>query len=87
MARPKRDNTEVEPEMKRIALEFSTFRQANNLSQKLLAEIIDVSRRTIQSIEAANILPQKATVKKFEELRDKYEVEGKPTGRKKTKAA
>jgi DNA-binding XRE family transcriptional regulator len=87
MPRPKRDNSAVEPEMKRRAIEFSTFRQDNNLSQKLLAEVIGISRRTVQSIEAASILPQKATLKKFEELRVKYEAEGKPGGRKKTRAA
>ena len=86
MARPKRDNAEFEPEMKRIAIEFSVFRQANNLSQKLLAEVTGISRRNIQEIESGRRIPQKATIKKFEELRDKYQAEGKPTGRK-TKAA
>ena len=77
MARPKRDNTDLESEMKRRAIEFSKFRNQNNLSQKLLAEIINVSRRTIQSVEAAKILPQKGTLKKFENLRAKYAAEGK----------
>lgn len=77
MARPKRDQIEVEPEIKRLAIEFSEFRNKNNLSQKLLAEIIGVSRRTIQSVEAAKILPQKGTLKKFEDLRAKYAAEGK----------
>ena len=87
MARPKRDNKEFEPEMKRLALEFSKFRGSNNLSQKLLAEVIGISRRTIQSIEAGTILPQQATLKKFEELQAKYEAEKKSTGRKKRKVA
>ena len=82
MARPKRDTSEVEPEIKRLAIEFSEFRNLNNLSQKLLAEIIGVSRRTIQSVEAGKILPQKATLKKFEALRAQYAAEGKPTGQK-----
>lgn len=87
MARPKRDNTSVEPEMKRLAVEFSQFRQDNNLSQKLLAEVIKVSRRTIQSIEAAKIFPHAATLKKFNELQAKYAAEGKSGSRKKNKAA
>lgn len=82
MARSKRDAAEAEPEMQRLAIEFSEFRSQNNLSQKLLAELIGVSRRTIQSVEARRIVPQKATLKKFEDLREKYAQEGKPTGQK-----
>lgn len=80
MTRPRRDDAEFGPEMKRLAIEFSEFRQANNLSQKLLAELIGVSRRTIQNVEASRRLPQKGTLKKFEELRETYKTEGKPTG-------
>jgi transcriptional regulator with XRE-family HTH domain len=87
MARTKRDNAEAQPEMKRLAIEFSTFREQNNLSQKLLAEIIGVSRRTIQSLEAATIIPHAATLKKFNELRDKYASEAKLSGRKKNRVA
>jgi DNA-binding XRE family transcriptional regulator len=75
MARPKRDNNAAEPEMKRIAIEFSQFRTENNLSQKLLAEVIGISRRTIQSIEAARIIPQKKTLEAFKKLKDKYVAE------------
>ena len=87
MARPKRDNTSVEPEMKRLAVEFSQFRQDNNLSQKLLAEVIGISRRTIQSVEAGRILPHKQTLDAFEKLKLKYAAEGKSGSRKKNKAA
>lgn len=80
MARPKRDESKAEPEIKRVSAEISNFRLQNNLSQKLFAEIIKVSRRTVQSIEAAEILPQKATLEKFKELREKYRAEGRPTG-------
>ena len=85
MARPKRDDKAVEPEMQRLAVQFAKFREDNHLSQKLLAEVIGISRRTIQSIEAGSILPHKATLDAFEKLREKYKVEGK--GRKKAKAA
>ena len=87
MARPKRDNSAIEPEMRDLAIQFSQFRQDNNLSQKLLAEVIGISRRTIQSIEAARRLPHAATLKKFNELRLKYQAERKGGSRKKTKAA
>lgn len=86
MARPKREmDADLEKEMQRTAADFKRFRDKNKLSQKFLSEIINVSRRTIQSIESAGIIPQAGTMKKFEELRAKYEAEGKPTGKRKSK--
>ena len=86
MARPKRViDTNVKKEMQTIASQWKRFREANKLSQKFLAEIVGISRRTIQSIESGGILPQAATVEKFEQLRKKYEAEGKPTGQRKSK--
>jgi len=86
MARPKREiNYKVKDEMIAIARTWFRFRQANKLSQNLLAEITGVSRRTIQSIESGKIIPQSATIKAFEELKAKYEAEGKPTGQRKSK--
>ena len=86
MARTKRElSTDLEKEMQRTAKEWIKFRQVNSLSQKFLSEIIGVSRRTIQSIESGSIIPQAGTVAKFIELRKRYEAEGKPTGKRKTK--
>jgi DNA-binding XRE family transcriptional regulator len=86
MARPKREvDAALTKEMKARGLEWQRFRDRNKLSQKFLAEIIDVSRRTIQSIEAGKIVPLAGTLKKFEDLRVKYENEGKPTGKRKQK--
>jgi DNA-binding XRE family transcriptional regulator len=76
---------EIKQEMNRLATEFKRFRSANTLSQKFLAEIIKVSRRTIQMIESGAILPQASTLQKFEDLREKYESEGKKTGKRKPK--
>jgi DNA-binding XRE family transcriptional regulator len=76
---------EIKQEMNRLAIEFKRFRENNTLSQKFLAEIIKVSRRTIQMIESGAILPQEGTLKKFEDLRSKYESEGKKTGKRKPK--
>jgi DNA-binding XRE family transcriptional regulator len=87
MARPKRNQAKAEPQMKQLAVEFSEFRDQNNLSQKLLAEVIGISRRTIQSIEAGTILPHRATLEAFNKLREKYKAEGKSPKRKKTQAA
>ena len=86
MARPKRElDADLEKEMQRTAAEFKRFRDKNKLSQKFLSEIIGVSRRTIQSIESAGIIPQAATMQKFLDLRVKYESEGRPTGKRKPK--
>ena len=87
MARPKRNDAEFESEMHALAIQFSRFRQDHNLSQKLLAEVIGISRRTIQSIEAGRILPHKATVDAFNDLKAKYAAEAKANKRKKTQAA
>ncbi len=86
MARPKRElNSSVKKEMKTIASQWKRFRESNKLSQKFLAEIIGISRRTIQSIESGKIIPQQRTIDAFEALRVKYEAEGKPTGKRKQK--
>jgi len=78
MARTKRIvDEEVKGEMQSIAQTWKSFRIDNALTQKFLAEICGVSRRTIQNIETGTIIPQYATQEKFEELRKKYE-----TGRK-----
>jgi DNA-binding XRE family transcriptional regulator len=88
MARPKREvDAQLEKEMQQTAASWCKFRDLNKLSQKFLSEIIGVSRRTIQSIEAGKIIPQAATVSKFEELVARYEAEGKRTGRRKSKKA
>ena len=86
MARPKREiNSNVKKEKHTIASQFKKFREVNKLSQKFLAEIVGISRRTIQSIESGTIIPQSATIKAFEELRSKYSNEGRPTGQRKHK--
>ena len=86
MGRPKREqDKDLTKEMIVRAQEWQGFREANKLSQKFLAEIIGVSRRTIQSIEAGQIIPQKATLEKFTKLQEKYEAEGKPSGKGKQK--
>ena len=86
MARPKRViDTSVKKEMKSIASQWRRFRTANVLSQKFLAEIVGISRRTIQSIESGKIIPQQRTMDAFNSLKLKYESEGRPTGKRKQK--
>jgi len=67
------------------AVLWQQFRTDNKLSQRFLAELIGISRRTIQKIEAALVIPHRGTIKAFEELQKKYEAEGKSGGRSKQK--
>jgi DNA-binding XRE family transcriptional regulator len=86
MARPKREEYYGYREIRlNNARDFFYFRKKNSISQNALAEIVGISRRTIQDIENGRIIPQAKTIAKFEQLRKKYEVEGKPTGKLKTK--
>jgi DNA-binding XRE family transcriptional regulator len=85
MGRHKKDPTPT-IEMKQRALEWQRFRTHNMLSQKLLAEVTGISRRTIQNIEAAQeCSPHQRVLDAFAALQARYEREGKKTGRRKTK--
>jgi DNA-binding XRE family transcriptional regulator len=70
-------DTEIKGEMQSISAQWKQFRLDHALTQKFLSEIVGVSRRTIQSIESGGIIPQEGTIAKFEELRKKYEKNGK----------
>ena len=88
MGRPKREiDPDLTKEMQDRGREWLRFRLENLFSQMYLAETIGISRRTLQYIETAKLIPQAATIAKFEILRGKYEAEGKGGGRKKSKAA
>jgi DNA-binding XRE family transcriptional regulator len=85
MGRHKKDPTPT-AEMKQRAMEWQRFRTANMLSQKLLAEVTGISRRTIQNIEAAQeCSPHQRVLDAFSKLQATYANEGRPTGRRKTK--
>jgi DNA-binding XRE family transcriptional regulator len=85
MGRHKKDPTPT-IEMKQRAAEWRRFRTDNLLSQKRLSEVIEISRRTIQNIEAAQeCSPHQRVLDAFAALQARYEREGKKTGRRKTK--
>ena len=84
MGRTKR-TTGPTKEMLARGAEWQRFRQENKLTQKFLAEIIGVVRRTVQHIENARVIPQEATLKAFEKLQAKYAAEGRSDGRRKQK--
>ena len=76
MGRPRKDPKPTS-EMLTRAKDWKRFRSQNKMSQKFLAEIIGVARRTVQHVEGAKETPQAGTLKKFEDLRKKHENEKK----------
>lgn len=59
-------------ERERLAGEMLGFRQKYLFRQVDLATALRCSRRTVQQIEAAQVLPQMGIRKRFLELRQKY---------------
>jgi len=73
-------------EMKARAREWRRFRFDNMLSQNTLSDVIGISRRTINNIEAGiEVNPHKRTLDAFSALQAVYEREGKPCGKPKRK--
>jgi DNA-binding XRE family transcriptional regulator len=70
MPQPKPEN---QRQRNQRAEDWKMFRSNNLLTQKRLAAIIGVSRRTIQQIEGGYITPQTLTLKRFAILRSKYD--------------
>jgi DNA-binding XRE family transcriptional regulator len=58
------------------ASEWKLFRRDNLFTQRRLAEIVGVSRRTIQLVEGAHITPHPQTLRRFEVFRIKCGREG-----------
>ena len=55
--------------------EWLKFRKDNLFTQVKLAEILEISRRTVQFIEAAELTPLMSTLRKFLALKAKYDAE------------
>lgn len=55
-----------------LAKQMKDFRRDNLFNQKKLAEILDLSRRTIQMIESGKITPHPGTLLAFKTLAAKY---------------
>lgn len=55
-----------------LAGEMISFRKSNLFTQKKLADILDLSRRTIQMIESGKITPHPSTITAFKSLVAKY---------------
>lgn len=72
MARRKPNDKDL-AERKLLADCMVVFRKNNLLTQKDLAEVLDLSRRTIQMIESGSITPHPTTLKAFNGLVAKYQ--------------
>jgi DNA-binding XRE family transcriptional regulator len=53
--------------------EWIKFRKNNLLTQVKLAELLQISRRTVQFVEAGQHTPLRSTLRKFKTLQAKYE--------------
>lgn len=71
MARPKTTPEDIE-KRKKIAKEWADFRYGHLFTQKKLAEILGISRRTVQMIEAGQVTPHGNTAKQFTDLVDRH---------------
>ena len=64
MPRTKPENEE-QRQRRRRAAHWKLFRKNNLLTQKKLAEVVGISRRTVQLIEGGYITPQMQTLRRF----------------------
>lgn len=71
MPRRKPDEDDLKAR-EQLAEEMISFRQNNLFTQKKLAEILDLSRRTIQMIETGTISPHPGTLRAWKTLVSKY---------------
>jgi DNA-binding XRE family transcriptional regulator len=74
MPRPTPTNEDIQRRKKR-AEDWKLFRKNNLLTQKRLAGITGISRRTIQQIENGHITPQPKTLRLFIAFKKKYSID------------
>ena len=72
MARAKPNEADLK-QREETAQNWKLFRQNNFLTQRRLASILGISRRTVQQIEGAYITPHPDTLHGFIVLRKKYD--------------
>lgn len=56
------------------ALEWRLFRKNHLFTQKQLAEVMDISRRTIQQIESGRVSPHPQTLRRFLVFQNRYDL-------------
>jgi len=72
MSRPKPTEEDLEERQVRRR-EWIRFRKDNLLTQVKLAEVLGISRRTVQFVESAELTPLQSTLRRFRTLKAKYE--------------
>jgi DNA-binding XRE family transcriptional regulator len=74
MPKPKVTEEEVgEREVRRV--EWLQFRKTHLFTQVKLAEVLGLSRRTVQLVEKGKVTPIQSTLRKFKALKAKYNQE------------
>ncbi len=76
MARPKPTKEDLK-EREKLAQTVKDFMKNNLFTEKKLADVVGVSRRSIQMIKAGAVSPQPGTLHKLETLFLRYQQEGK----------
>jgi len=69
----KLDKEDSKQRVKR-AEDWRMFRRNNLFTQKRLAEIVGISRRTLQKVESGYITPHPQTLRRFAAFKRKYDV-------------
>lgn len=59
-------------EREQRAKEWKEFKKTNLFTEVRLAEILGISRRTVQMVLAARVTPQPGTIRKWNTLTAKY---------------
>lgn len=71
MAARKPSATARQREREKVAQEFAEFRRTFLFRQIDLADALQISRRSVQMVEAGNCLPQMTTRARFRDLKQK----------------
>lgn len=60
-------------ERRELAEQLIRFRVENMFTQRMLAKMLGISRRTVQMIEAGMVTPHFSTLYRFADFRRRYE--------------
>lgn len=66
--------SDEQQQRRKRAQNWKLFRKNNFLSQRKLAEIVGISRRTVQLVEGEYITPKPQTLHRFATFKRKYDV-------------
>lgn len=59
------------------AIEWRYFRTSHHMTQRDLARVLGITRRTVQYIESGNVRPHYSTEQKFLRLAERHENEAR----------